>query len=420
MSTQNILAQFCAIMNDYFPSSATSTPVAIGVSGGADSLALTYCCHVWQKRHAPNVSLLPLIVDHGVRAGSAAEAQQVFEWLVDWGLTPYILTCTGIGLTQAHFRSARYQKLLLACYHHRAMHLLLGHHQDDVLETVWMRKQSGSHWRGLAGISSVRQQWGITLFRPLLRFTKQELREVLKANHRPWIEDPSNDCDAFQRTRARIFFSECTHAQRNTLWCNTLAWVKQRYEESVVLREQSPLTPCAAGFRVSMDAPCFDLPLEQGAWLLSQWLSSIVMTRTPLKTKILQTTWQSLMTQRSSKEAQVVFTLGGCIGIMYREHLYWFREWGRIQVRPYQQYSTSWCWDQRFFFSGDAKRIEATGWQHAHAYEHLVPKDLPFYVARWANAAMPQCAGGSFYYAHNPCPIFYPMYPLHMLSPASR
>lgn len=404
-------------MNDYFPVSAKPTSLAMGVSGGSDSLALTYCCHVWQKRYAPNVSLLPLIVDHGVRSASASEAQQVFEWLVEWGLTPHILTCTGVGPTQAHFRSARYQQLLLACYHYRVTYLLLGHHQDDVLETVWMRKQQGSHWRGLAGISSVRQQWGITLFRPLLRFTKQELRDVLKAIHCPWIEDPSNQCDAFQRTHARRFFSQCTQAQRSNVWRNTLELAERRYEESVELRQKSPLISCAAGYTVPLHAPCFDLPVAQGAWLLSQWLSSIVATRTPLKTEILRNTWQSLMAQRSSKEAKVVFTLGGCIGLMYREHLYWFREWARIQMRPYAQCFSSWCWDQRFFFSGDTKNIHATGWKSGHAYEHLVPQPLSAYVARWANAAMPQLAGGIFYYVHDPCAIFYPIYAPHAILP---
>ena len=409
VNPQELIAQFCDIMHQYLGKSETPITIAIGVSGGSDSIALMYCCHVWQQRYAPHVFLLPLIVDHGARASSADEAQQVLKWLTQWGLAPKLITCTGLRASQANFRRARYQQLILACRHHGATHLLLGHHQDDVLETVWMRQQCGSDWRGLAGMTSQRVQWGVQVFRPLLRFRKHALRSVIQAEGLDWIEDPSNHCERFYRTHARKFFVQATQAERHQIWNQTCLLAQRRYEESLELRQKTPLKDCAGGYTIPLDAPCFDIPLEQGAWLLSQWLASVHLLREPLKKKVLARTWHILSTTPRTTEPHVAFTLGGCIGLIYRRQLYWMREWRRISNMMCPSYQNSWCWDGRFLFSGEIQQIRPCGLSTTQIYLDLIPKDLPAYIARWAIAAMPQCAKGTLYYPQDPCPIFYPI-----------
>ena len=75
-----------------------------------------------------------LIVDHGLRSGSAAEALQVAGWLDRRGIERRILKWRGekpeTGI-QATAREARYRLLTAWCRRHDVFHLLVGHHLED-------------------------------------------------------------------------------------------------------------------------------------------------------------------------------------------------------------------------------------------------------------------------------------------------
>src|SRR5690606_14551927 len=115
----------------------TEPPVAVAVSGGADSMALTLCAAAW----APD-KILALTVDHGLRAGSAAEAATVARWLAARGVPHRVLAWSGpkpaTGLQEAA-RDARHALLREACTAAGIGALLLAHHQHDQMETVLMR-----------------------------------------------------------------------------------------------------------------------------------------------------------------------------------------------------------------------------------------------------------------------------------------
>lgn len=75
------------------------------------------------------------------------------------------------------------------------------HTADDQAETVVMRLLDGS---GLAGLAGVRC-WRGSVFRPLLRFRRSELREFLREQGERWLEDPTNlDGNDRARLRARV------------------------------------------------------------------------------------------------------------------------------------------------------------------------------------------------------------------------
>ena len=96
---------------------STATGIAIGVSGGSDSMALLHLFAAWARRR-PKVRLVAFTVDHGLRATSAAEAKQVAAWCHALGVDHRILRWRGdkprTGL-QAAARAARYRLLGDAC-----------------------------------------------------------------------------------------------------------------------------------------------------------------------------------------------------------------------------------------------------------------------------------------------------------------
>lgn len=182
---------------------AVGGPIAVACSGGPDSMALTLLAHQWAREHG--VSLLALIVDHGLRATSADEARQTQQWLQQRHIPSEILSLsllTGSRL-QERARHARYDALLNACRRHAIPFLLLGHHADDQAETVLFRLARGSGLNGLCGMAVKQQRQGIELLRPLLSVSKAVLLRYCELQHQPWILDPSNSHPAFARTSLR-------------------------------------------------------------------------------------------------------------------------------------------------------------------------------------------------------------------------
>jgi tRNA(Ile)-lysidine synthase len=185
-------AAFADAMAAFAPFEPNPT-VAVGVSGGPDSLALTLLLHGWAQ--ARNGSMLALTVDHGLRPEAAAEARQVAAWLGTRGIAHRILAWTGdkpdTGI-QAAARRARYDLLAAAAAEHGILHLAIAHHADDQAETILFRKDRGSGPEGLAGMSAARSLGAVRLIRPLLGWTKASLVATCAAYVQPFVEDPSN------------------------------------------------------------------------------------------------------------------------------------------------------------------------------------------------------------------------------------
>ncbi|MEA1650409.1 tRNA lysidine(34) synthetase TilS [Nitrospirillum sp. BR 11164] len=178
--------------------------LAIGVSGGRDSLALTLLADRWARARGGRVEALT--VDHALRPESAAEAAQVGRWLAARGISHTILTWAGpkpaTGL-QAAARQARYDLLAAACRARGILHLCLAHHREDQAETVALRRAGGSGVEGLAGMAAVRALADARLLRPLLTVSRADLGATCRAFGQPWIDDPSNLMERYARGRLR-------------------------------------------------------------------------------------------------------------------------------------------------------------------------------------------------------------------------
>lgn len=182
----------------------TRPRLAVGVSGGADSLALTLLLKEWVT--ARGGSLLALTVDHGLRATSADEAAQVGAWLAERGIEHGVLRWDGAKPTsgiQAAARAARHRLLAERCRADGILHLALAHHRDDQAETVLLRLARGSGVDGLAGMAPVRTEGAVRILRPLLDVSHARLVATCQSYGQAWIEDPSNHNPAFARARLR-------------------------------------------------------------------------------------------------------------------------------------------------------------------------------------------------------------------------
>ena len=178
--------------------------LAIAVSGGRDSMALALLARTWVA--GLGGSLTALVVDHGLRLESAADARQTANWLRELSIDTRILRWTGskpASGMQAEARNARYRLLCAWCRRHGVLHLLTAHHGDDQAETVAMREaRHGGGW-GSAGMTSARIEQGVRLLRPLLGQPRHRVEAVVALAGQPWLDDPSNQDRRYERVRVR-------------------------------------------------------------------------------------------------------------------------------------------------------------------------------------------------------------------------
>jgi tRNA(Ile)-lysidine synthase len=168
-------------------------PVAVALSGGADSLALTAAT----AAEASNVAAL--IVDHGLQAGAAGGAAAAAERARLLGVDDArVLTVTvaGSGGMEAAARRARYDALDGA---RGEASVLVAHTLDDQAETVLLGLGRGSGPRSIAGMAAFDDPWG----RPLLGVRRAVTRAACAELGLEPFEDPHNSDPDFTRVRLR-------------------------------------------------------------------------------------------------------------------------------------------------------------------------------------------------------------------------
>ena len=178
--------------------------VGIGVSGGADSVALLHL--LCGLRAQLGVRLLVLHFHHQLRGAEADEDERFvaalarnlgLEFLVDRGDVAGEARHHGWNLEDAA-RRMRYIFFSAAAAARGFRRVAVAHTADDQAETVLAHLLRGTGPTGLAGIYPVA---GL-IIRPLLEVRRQDLREFLSRLGQPWREDSTNR--DLTRLRARL------------------------------------------------------------------------------------------------------------------------------------------------------------------------------------------------------------------------
>jgi len=195
------------------------TPFAIAFSGGGDSTALVHALKDHpQARHV-------YIVDHDLRAGSKAEARAAMAVAVKCGYDAKILKWNHNSpetAIQEKARSARYDLMGQACRKEGIEYLLSAHSEDDQAETLLMRYDRMTDWRGAAGMAELTygaiwpQLATVNIVRPLMGVSREALRDYNRSHNLTWTEDPSNENRDYTRIRARDYL-KARPALRSTL-----------------------------------------------------------------------------------------------------------------------------------------------------------------------------------------------------------
>lgn len=173
----------------------------VAFSGGLDSTVLL---HTLAHSDA-QIPLVALHIDHGLQADSAEWSAHCARVAGSLGVE-LIAQRVEIGPVTGHSLEARAREARYAAFASVVAAgdvVLTAHHADDQLETLLLRLVRGSGVRGLTGIHASRSFGAGRLVRPLLEFTRAEIRAEAEALELDWLEDPSNADTRFDRNRLR-------------------------------------------------------------------------------------------------------------------------------------------------------------------------------------------------------------------------
>jgi len=178
----------------------------IGLSGGADSLALA-AAMAWARDHRrgplAGVDMAARVIDHGLQPGSAGVAEAAAAQGRALGLDTEVVrveVAAGGQGVEAAARSARYAAL------ERPPEALvvLAHTLDDQAETVLLGLARGSGTRSLAGMPARR---GL-IVRPFLGVRRADTERACLDWGLTWWNDPTNEDEAYARSRLRAGMRE--------------------------------------------------------------------------------------------------------------------------------------------------------------------------------------------------------------------
>lgn len=182
----------------------------LGISGGADSVALL---HLLLERGYHRLVLCHF--DHQLRGAASQEDARFVQELAaslnlpcEMGQEDVAERAKREGLSlETAAREARYSFFAEVAKKKHCFRLFLAHHSDDQIETCLFHYLRGSGAAGLSGMQPVScrmiQTVELTLLRPLLSISKEQLKNYLKKHSLSFCEDESNASLLPTRNRLR-------------------------------------------------------------------------------------------------------------------------------------------------------------------------------------------------------------------------
>ena len=184
----------------WFEKLEPNSKVCIGVSGGADSLALAAAAKLESKNFS--IDLVAVIVDHGLQANSAEIAEFAKQQLIKLGFQDIFVGRASVQITdglEASARRARYKVFQQAIETYCPNTFLLGHTKNDQAEGVLLGLARGSGTKSLSGMQEVS---GIFV-RPLLGIDRATTEIACHESNIEYWVDPHNSNQDFTRVRVR-------------------------------------------------------------------------------------------------------------------------------------------------------------------------------------------------------------------------
>lgn len=211
--------------------------VCVAVSGGPDSIALTFILNKWISKN--NGEIFAVIIDHQIRKDSSEESKLVKDYLDNSKIKSIILKVAEENVIKKNMNQARKNRFSILtnfCKKNDILHLFLGHHYDDNIETFILRKIAGSNIQGLISMKEKTLFEGIQIIRPLLKFNKSELLDYNNKEGLITINDPSNLNDKYSRIVVRKYLRKNSNFRKNAI--KDFNFIEANYKDYILMINQ--------------------------------------------------------------------------------------------------------------------------------------------------------------------------------------
>jgi tRNA(Ile)-lysidine synthetase-like protein len=171
----------------------------IAVSGGVDSVSLLHMLFQQQVVAQGAQKYIVAHYEHGIRSDSHEDTVLVRQLASRYSF-PFVYEAGNLDETssEAKAREFRYAFLHKTKNAANARAIITAHHQDDVIETAIVNILRGTARKGLTALQDQPD-----IYRPLLNYSKQEVKVYAQAHHLSWREDNTNADDRYLRNYIR-------------------------------------------------------------------------------------------------------------------------------------------------------------------------------------------------------------------------
>ena len=185
-----------------------STPV-LAVSGGRDSILLL---HLFDRLHREEGFAKPVVfhLDHCLRESSKADLDLVHKECRERDISLYFARRAVVRLARRMRRGVeesgrllRYRLLARLVHKLQPAYALTAHHADDYLESLLIHLIRGGGAAALRTMPLWNKIDGISVLRPFMQISRQEITDWVKHYNLAFCEDPSNQSLYFLRNRLR-------------------------------------------------------------------------------------------------------------------------------------------------------------------------------------------------------------------------
>jgi tRNA(Ile)-lysidine synthase len=195
-----------------FSSVPKGSRLIVGISGGCDSVALLHL--LLESYPNPSRHLIAAHVNYGLRGKqSEADEKYVRELCAQWKVPLRVLKASHFKKNkksiQDKARELRYSFFQKLARREKAWGAAVAHHLEDQAETILDRFLRGAGTKGLSGLQEVqtltfsKSEPPLKVWRPLLRETKESLKNYLSIRNITWREDLSNQKLDYRRNQIR-------------------------------------------------------------------------------------------------------------------------------------------------------------------------------------------------------------------------
>ena len=235
--------------------------IICAVSGGADSMALLFAMYLLKQKLKIDVSAAHF--NHQLRgAESDRDAEFVKDFCSRYEIPLHLeaeQVIPGKKGLEAAARDARYRFL-------RSLpgKIATAHTANDNAETVLMRMVRGTGLNGIGAIAPVSDH----LIRPMLSVSREDVVQFLDTYHIPYVEDSTNETDAFLRNRIRHHVMPLLAQENPKIAENLSAMALRLREDAAVLTELAEQSHTTDVFALR------ELPVSRRSQVLSNLLKA--------------------------------------------------------------------------------------------------------------------------------------------------